>query len=75
MQPDNLKKTINKKNESLPIIHKQAIYLYYVNLAHSHDYENIKYKYKIFPIFINKESWMKHCSECFLEIQLHNNGI
>ena len=55
MQPDNLKETINKKNVSLLIIHKQAV-LYYVNLAHSHDYENIKYKFKIYPIFINKES-------------------
>ena len=55
MQPDNLKETINKKNVSLPIIHKQAI-LYHVNLAYSHDYENIKYKFEIFPIFMNKES-------------------
>ena len=57
MQPDNLKETINKKNVSLPIINKQAIlYRIQINLAHSHDYENIKYKFQIFPIFMNKES-------------------
>ena len=44
-------------------------------LALSHDDKNIKYKSKIFPIFINKEFCMKHCSDCLLEIQLHNNGI